>query len=180
MGETFASRGILLGALIALGGFVALVIGFVWLRSDAERRDWPTASGTLRSVRLAKVDRARLYIEARRSDPLPEPMYQHDTVWTVEVDYDFMVGGQRYAGDRATSSRRVEPADTDPPSAALRELAAGFKPGAAVTVHYRANDPEQSYLVYFENPQIRRAWWIGGALLAVGLALIAALRAWRS
>lgn len=179
MSKTSLNRGVVLGALIALGGFVALAIGFVWMRADIERRDWPTASGTLRSARLAKIGRARLYVEARRSDPLSEPVYQHDTVWTVEVDYEFMVDGKHFAGDRATSSRRVERADVDPPSVAMRELASSFKPGAVVTVHYRHNDPEQNYLVYFENPQVRKAQLIGGLLVAAGFAMVGVMRVWR-
>lgn len=166
-------RGVGLGLLIAGFGLLVLGLGVWWLRDDALTRAWPTAAGTLHTVSLEKVDRARRYSQTRSADPMPDAVYQHDTVWTVLVDYEFVVGGRTFHGDRATSTRLAEVVGSDArqPSAALQALVKQWVPGQPIQVHYRPGNPDDSHLAFVDNPQISRAQLIGGSCLMAGLLL---------
>lgn len=162
-----------MGLLIAGFGLFALLLSVWWLREDALARAWPTAAGTLHSVSLEKVDRARRYSQTRSADPMPDVVYQHDTVWMVLVEYEFVVDGRTFHGDRATSTRLADVFGTDArrPSAGLQSLVNKWVPGQSIQVHYRPENPEVSHLVFVDNPQILRAQLIGGSCLVAGLLL---------
>jgi hypothetical protein len=175
-------RGIPLGVIITIAGICALIFGFVWMREDIKRKNSLVTTGYLQSAKIEKVNRARLYIEARRSDPLREPQYQYDTVWTIVVEYEYSVDGQKYYGDRTTSSREVEVIENESqqPSVRLNTLLSTLKPGNPIQVYYNASDPEDSFLVFVSNPNIQRAYLIGSFCLLLGLVFTGFCLAFRT
>jgi hypothetical protein len=94
------------------------------------------------------------------------------------VGYEFQALGQPQEGWRATSTRWLEPVSSpqQAPSAALQALADQlthqWHSGQPVAVHHHPQDPGQSYLHHRADPGLRRGLWMGGALLASGLALL--------
>jgi hypothetical protein len=167
----FLDRLMPVALLLLVGGLVLLPLGWRWLGQDRERAAWPTTGGVLESVRIEKIDLARLESPTRYTTPTPEGKYRRDPVWMLDVKYRYAVGGRSYAGERATSYVLYENA-SDPssqPSATLRELQACLLAGP-VQVHYHPEDPERSYLFFVPNPAGRSALAYGGG--ALGLALL--------
>jgi Protein of unknown function (DUF3592) len=185
MSDTVLHRALLLGVFIALAGAVFVGGGLLGWWGERQRAGWPQAAGRLVSVKLAQVDQARRSVEAARSLRPDEASYQLQAAWTVLVDYEFDLQGQRVHGDRLAHKAWLEPVagGAGAPSAALqavaRQLAEQQAAGRPVPVYYRPDDPQDNFLLQRPHASARRALWLGGALLALGGGLAGWARAQR-
>lgn len=175
MQDSLLARGAALGILIAVGGICAIVAAFIEAKDDAQKKNWPATAGKIITAQVGKIARKRIYIPARRSDPLPEPMWQTDVVWAIDVEYEYSIDGQTFSGTRATSATIYDSLDQNPtgPSEKLLALASKLVPNSRTSVHYNTLKPEESYLIFVENTQIKRGYIIGLVCLIIGIAVIA-------
>lgn len=131
--------------LILLMG-VALVHDRAGLLLDGQASlDWPTVPGSV--------------IEAAA-----EPVYGSRTGpgWRIRVQYEYVVGGQRFSSNRVRLTRRLG----EQTEVKAREELVLYRPGEPIPVHYKPDRPSKSVLV--PGPDSRA--WFG---LTVGLGLIA-------
>jgi hypothetical protein len=90
--------------------------------------------------------------------------------WVLDLTYDYEVGGTRYTGHRYSNALTRESASLgQKASAKLAALATMYSPGTPVVVHYRPDDPAQSFLVV--DLSASRVFGWATAILALGLLL---------
>lgn len=153
------------------------VLGFyVWgVRSVRARKAWPTAQGTVRQSAVVRTTRA-YYMTPTVNRTNNDGYYENRPIWELDVRIDFQVNGVAYTCTRATPMDEVDLVADSPhgPSSRMQAWQAQLPVGAVLPVHYDPADPQESYALYSESPQIRSALNISLVLLLIGLALIAA------
>jgi hypothetical protein len=151
--------GIIFGVVFGLCGLIVIVLG---RSSDAKGRDeasWPTASGRIESVDVRTVT------ERYQDD---KGIYHDGQYPERVVRYRYAVGGRDLAGEQY---ERVDGKTST--GKALIPYAAG----QAVTIHYKASNPEESFLELPDRSTGALVFTImGGVFLLIGLLVPVLLR----
>jgi hypothetical protein len=168
-----ASKVLLMGLLILLGGIVSIVIGNSVRRSDQLLQKWPTVQGTILSSSIIRTTRARLRVGATRGGASPNPTYAIEPVWRLDVDYRYTVGGVEYIGHDATPSLLVEKIQSTDSVASpqMQSIAAKLAAGSGIAVHYNPRNPKQAYLAYIDNPTRVGLFRVGWICIVIGLVM---------
>jgi hypothetical protein len=109
-------------------GLIAGGVWHVWSRQQASR-SWPAVEGEVVSARIVESDDGSNNGEGSRR-------------FTVEVEYTYTLGGQRYRGTRIRYAHQGHRERSE----AEAELA-GYAPGRRLKVFHDPADPAQSVLV---------------------------------
>jgi hypothetical protein len=144
---------ILLPALLGVGMFL---FGWVQFRKVRASRSWPYTAGRILS---AKIDRTTTRGNPDEAD---------STSFSPTIQYEYLVGNQRYVGNRIAF---IDKAYSKPKQA--EEAMRAFQLGASVWVFYDPAKPEKAVL---ERKASGGTFFmvLGGAIVL--LALVAALK----
>lgn len=149
-------------AFMLLLGLAMTWFGIIFVGEANESRAWPVADGTVQSVRVT-WDTTRGSGEA-----LPDREYFY------EINYEYVVDDQIYAGDRYSlgdgsnaAGRRYNSEEE-----ARKAAYAVYRPAGDVAVYYDPADPESAVLAPGANSGTYVPLIFGAVLLLTGAGLV--------
>jgi Protein of unknown function (DUF3592) len=127
-GEQTMNNPVVFGAIFLVIGLILLVIGILQRNQAQEAQSWPITSGVI--IGSGLLEHKHFDAEDHHTEITYEP----------QVQYQFSVNGQAFAGNRIAFGTVSYPYQT-----AANKIAS-YPQGTSVTVHYDPDDPNQSVL----------------------------------
>lgn len=126
---------LVVGAVVAAIGLVALLAGW-FIRSTAlQMASWPTVQGKVLSSTVTSKR------ERRTSGTSDDRRSRNQTMYTAKVRYEYSVEGKRYESSRIGAMEQSSSSRSSAQSRADR-----YPVGGACTVHYDPSDPASAVL----------------------------------
>jgi hypothetical protein len=167
-----------LGVFLLLAAIGALAFYGFLRRRELATKDWPTTPATIISSQIIRTTQAHLRTSLQQRTQLSPREYEISNVWAVDVEYRYQAGGGQRTGHKATSTPVVQEIGKKgaEPGKALQDLSAQLPAGATVDTHYDPANPDNSYLIYRDDPGIASILTLVWILMGVGVALIVVAR----
>lgn len=154
-----------------VAGATLALIGWNQSRARSAALDWPTAQARITRSETMRQSRSRAGFSSRGASITAGSEAVEAEVWRARVEYEFLVAGERYGGQRPTFELVSAPvAEHAEPPATIRAIVARYAPGDEVAVRYDPEDPDENF-IEMNGPTGRILLWPGIALLLIGAAL---------
>lgn len=137
--------------LVLFGAYV-LYSGAAWVNLSIESETWPVADGVIQQSYVG----GRLSTTSSSSSiPIQNRHTSTSVMHGAVINYQFLVDGKPYFGDKITLSPKSESSDPAYAESIVRQ----YPKGAFIKVHYRPGDPTYSVV----QPGITEgAWFLPG------------------
>jgi hypothetical protein len=144
----------LFGCLLALVGFKIAHTGYLYRRSLAKAREWPSTQGTITRSEVSRSETG---------------------VWYADVEYSYWVDGTAYSGSVVNIDGELRVGFTD---RYAMEKARRYPQGSSVMVHFCREEPELAFLETAPSSASTLRIVVGLVFIAagVGVGLIPGIR----